>query len=62
VSAGGLHFRPDEDRLGDAFGVTTLPAAFLVVEGQRVARFSSPHDWDSRAMRALVLKLLGPSR
>jgi thioredoxin-like negative regulator of GroEL len=40
-----------------AFGVDVLPAAFLVVDGRLVARFSGPRDWSSRGMRRLLAKL-----
>jgi thioredoxin-like negative regulator of GroEL len=40
-----------------AFGVDALPAAFLVVEGELVARFSGARDWNGRAMRTLLARL-----
>jgi thiol-disulfide isomerase/thioredoxin len=54
-----LHFRLDGDQAAArAFGVDKLPASFLVVEGQRMARFSGPRDWSSPAMRRLLQKLI----
>lgn len=41
------------------FGVDELPAAFLVVDGRLVARFSGPRDWSSRGMRRLLARLVG---
>lgn len=53
------HFRLDTDKkLADAFGVAALPASYLVVDGQLVARFVGPRDWDSRAVRGLLEKLI----
>jgi thioredoxin-like negative regulator of GroEL len=58
--------RDHDGRAASAFGVDRLPAAFLVVDGRLVARFSGPRDWDSRAMRRLLAKLamerVAPSR
>lgn len=54
-----LHFLDDtEGTLAEVFGVTAAPAAFLLVEGERVARFTGPRDWDSSAMRRLLEKLM----
>ena len=53
-----LGYRLDhEQRASAAFGVDSLPAAFLVVDGRLVARFSGFRDWNSRAMRRLLTKL-----
>jgi cytochrome c biogenesis protein CcmG, thiol:disulfide interchange protein DsbE len=53
-----LGYRHDVDRRAStAFGVGVLPAAFLVVDGRLVARFSGPRDWSSGGMRRLVAKL-----
>lgn len=54
-----LHLRPDEDaRLQEAFGVEQLPVSFLVVDGQKAARFDGRRDWDDRAMRRLLERLV----
>jgi cytochrome c biogenesis protein CcmG/thiol:disulfide interchange protein DsbE len=54
-----LGYRPDvERRAAPAFGVDVLPAAFLVVDGRLVARFSGPRNWSSRGMRRLLAKLV----
>jgi cytochrome c biogenesis protein CcmG/thiol:disulfide interchange protein DsbE len=54
-----LNFRLDGDgAVARAFGVDKLPASFLVVEGQNMARFSGPRDWSSPAMRRLLRKLI----
>jgi thiol-disulfide isomerase/thioredoxin len=53
-----LGYRRDVGRAAaSALGVDVLPAAYLVVDGRLVARFSGPHDWDSRGMRRLLAKL-----
>jgi cytochrome c biogenesis protein CcmG/thiol:disulfide interchange protein DsbE len=53
-----LGYRPDPDhRAAIAFGVDVLPAAFLVADGQLVARFGGARDWSSREMRRLLEKL-----
>lgn len=53
-----LGYRRDvERRAATAFGVDVLPAAFLVVDGRLVARFSGPRDWSSRGMRRLLARL-----
>jgi cytochrome c biogenesis protein CcmG, thiol:disulfide interchange protein DsbE len=53
-----LGYRRDaERRAATAFGVDVLPAAFLVVDGRLVARFSGPREWNSRGMRRLLAKL-----
>ena len=53
-----LGYRRDiERRAANAFGVDVLPAAFLIVDGRLVARFSGPRDWNSREMRRLLAKL-----
>jgi len=55
-----LGYRRDvERRAAAALGVDVLPAAFLVVDGRLVARFSGPRDWSSRGMRRLLAKLAG---
>ncbi|HET8541099.1 MAG TPA: TlpA disulfide reductase family protein [Anaeromyxobacter sp.] len=55
-----LGYRQDAgSRAATALGVDVLPAAFLVVEGRLVARFSGPRDWNSRGMRRLLAKLAG---
>jgi thiol-disulfide isomerase/thioredoxin len=46
-------------RAAQAFGVEVLPAAFLVVDGRLVARFSGPREWGSRGMRRLLTRLAG---
>ena len=54
-----LHLRLDRDKAAaQAFGVETLPAAFLVVDGRLRARFDGPRRWDSPAMRRLLDRLL----
>jgi thioredoxin-like negative regulator of GroEL len=54
-----LGYRPDVDhRATRELGVDVLPAAFLVAHGRLVARFSGPRDWDSRAMRRLLERLV----
>lgn len=54
-----LGYRRDVERRAAAtFGVDVLPAAFLVVDGRLVARFSGPRDWSSRGMRRLLAKLV----
>lgn len=63
-----LGYRRDVGRVAEALGVTELPAAFLVVDGQLVARFAGPRDWGSRGMRRLLVRLAseppgpGPAR
>lgn len=53
-----LAIRLDADRRAAAvFGVDVLPAAFLVVDGQMLARFDGPRDWGSPAMRRLLARL-----
>ncbi|HSN91002.1 MAG TPA: TlpA disulfide reductase family protein [Anaeromyxobacteraceae bacterium] len=53
-----LGYRRDlERRAAAALGVEVLPAAFLVVEGRLVARFSGSRDWNSRGMRRLLARL-----
>lgn len=53
-----LGYRPDRDRrAAEAFGVDVLPAAFLVVNGGMVARFSGPRDWGAGGMRRLLARL-----
>jgi cytochrome c biogenesis protein CcmG, thiol:disulfide interchange protein DsbE len=53
-----LGFRRDLDRRAStAFGVDLLPAAFLVVDGRLVARFSGPREWSSPGMRRLLARL-----
>ncbi len=57
-----LGYRPDVDRrAAEALGVDVLPAAFLVVDAQLVARFDGPRDWNSRGMRRLLTKLASES-
>ncbi|MCY1076849.1 TlpA family protein disulfide reductase [Archangium lansingense] len=54
-----LHLRLDEgEAAARAFGVDKLPTSFLVVEGRLVARFQGPREWNSRAMRRLLEKLI----
>ncbi|WP_163782050.1 TlpA family protein disulfide reductase [Myxococcus vastator] len=54
-----LHLRLDADKqAGGAFGVEQLPVSFLVVDGRQVARFAGPRDWDARAMRRLLERLI----
>ncbi|MFY0523428.1 TlpA family protein disulfide reductase [Archangium gephyra] len=56
--APGLHLRLDEGHaVARSFGVDTLPASILVVDGRLVARFSGPRDWNSQAMRRLLERL-----
>lgn len=59
-----LGYRHDVGRrVAEAFGVDVLPAAFLVVDGEKVARFAGARDWDARGMRALLTRLAGePAR
>jgi thiol-disulfide isomerase/thioredoxin len=53
-----LGFVHDEGgRAAQALGVDALPAAFLVVNGRLVARFSGPREWGTRAMRRLLARL-----
>ncbi len=53
-----LALRRDANRrAAEAFGVDALPAAFLVVNGRMVARFSGPRDWSSPGMRRLLARL-----
>ena len=53
-----LGYRRDVGRrAANAIGVDALPAAFLVVDGRLVARFSGPRDWNSRGMRRLLARL-----
>lgn len=53
-----LHLALDADRaLGRAYGVEALPDTFLLVRGQKVARFRGPQDWSSPPMRRLLKKL-----
>lgn len=53
-----LLLRLDEgENVARAYGVEQLPTSILVVEGQLVARFPGPRDWDSRAMRRLLERL-----
>ncbi|MDC0713014.1 TlpA disulfide reductase family protein [Stigmatella sp. ncwal1] len=55
----GLHLRMDEAHAAaGALGIDTLPASILVIDGRLTARFSGSRDWDSRAMRRLLEKLL----
>ncbi|MCY1022196.1 TlpA family protein disulfide reductase [Pyxidicoccus sp. MSG2] len=55
----GLHLRLDEEHaVARSFGVDTLPTSILVVDGRLAARFSGPRDWNSRAMRRLLEKLM----
>lgn len=44
-------------RMAEAFGVGALPAAFLVLDGRRVARFDGPRTWDGRGMKRLLARL-----
>lgn len=56
---GGLHLRLDEGHaVAHAFGVDSLPTSILVVDGRLAARFSGPRDWNSRAMRRLLERLI----
>lgn len=58
-----LRYRRDVDgRAAAGFGVDVLPATFLVVDGQLVARFSGAADWSSRAMRRLLSRLVTEAR
>lgn len=55
----GLHLRLDEGHVqAERFGVGALPASFLVVGDQVVARFNGPRDWNSAAMRRLLERLV----
>ncbi|WP_246137183.1 TlpA family protein disulfide reductase [Myxococcus llanfairpwllgwyngyllgogerychwyrndrobwllllantysiliogogogochensis] len=45
------------EKVAREYGVEQLPTSILVVEGQLVARFPGPRDWDSRAMRRLLERL-----
>lgn len=57
-----LHLRLDENgAVARAFGVDTLPTSTLVVDGQLVARFAGPRDWDAKPMRRLIERLLAES-
>lgn len=47
-------------QVAHSFGVELLPTSLLIVEGRLVARFPGPRDWDSRAMRRLLEKLMLP--
>jgi cytochrome c biogenesis protein CcmG, thiol:disulfide interchange protein DsbE len=54
-----LHLALDADRaVGRAYGVAVLPESYLVVRGQKVARFRGPQDWSSPSMRRLLKKLV----
>lgn len=57
-----LRYRRDDGRAAAEFGVDVLPATFLVVDGQLVARFSGAADWSSRAMRRLLSRLVTEAR
>jgi thiol-disulfide isomerase/thioredoxin len=55
-----LHVRMDpEGEQTEPFGVSQLPTAFLLVRGQKVARFVGKHDWSTPQMRALLGQLTG---
>jgi thiol-disulfide isomerase/thioredoxin len=57
------HFRLDPGlAVGRAFGVGSLPASVLVVDGQLAARFTGPRDWDAPAMRRLLARLMAEKR
>ncbi|NVJ15118.1 TlpA disulfide reductase family protein [Myxococcus sp. AM010] len=57
-----LHLRLDTGKqAGSAFGVEQLPVSVLVVDGGQVARFSGPRDWNARAMRRLLERLIRES-
>lgn len=54
-----LHLRMDQEKkLFDAFRVTKLPAAFLVVDGELQARFGGSRQWDAKPVRALLERLI----
>lgn len=54
-----LHFRLDQgEAVARSFGVDRLPASFLVVDGQSMARFAGPRAWSAPAMRDLLEKLI----
>ncbi len=56
------HLRRDEEAgLVDGFGVDELPASFLLVGGQKVARFDGPRDWNAPALRRLLARLMSES-
>jgi cytochrome c biogenesis protein CcmG/thiol:disulfide interchange protein DsbE len=53
------HLRLDADRrLFQAFRAEKLPASFLEVQGQLVARFGGARDWTARSMRGLLERLV----
>lgn len=54
-----LHLRLDSGHeVARSFGVESLPASILTVEGQLVARFSGPQEWNSSGTRNLLGKLI----
>jgi thioredoxin-like negative regulator of GroEL len=58
-----LHLRLDPGRvLADAFGVQTLPASILVVDGRLVARFDGAREWGSASTRALIERLIAEAQ
>lgn len=58
-----LGYRADADgRAAAAFGVSVLPASFLVVGGRLVARFDGPREWNSPEMRRLLARLASEGR
>lgn len=53
----------DADRaIAEAYGVRTLPASILVVDGRLVARFDGARKWNGRAMRRLLERLIAEAR
>jgi hypothetical protein len=60
-----LHLRLDPGgALFDAFRIEKLPASILTVDGRLVARFDGSRRWDTKEMRALLVRLMRtpPSR
>lgn len=53
-----LNLRLDQgNSIGAALGVEVLPVAYVVADGQLVARVSGRQEWDSKPMRALLERL-----
>jgi thiol-disulfide isomerase/thioredoxin len=58
-----LNLKLDPDKkLFNAFRVETLPATFLVVDGELRARFGGSQPWDGKQVRALLERLIAEER
>lgn len=58
-----LHLRFDPDkRLFNAFRVETLPATFLIVDGELRARFKGSRQWNGKELRALLERLIAEEK